>query len=778
MARFNLLGSLRAQPLLARGVKWTLLTTAVILCAHLAAAGTPPPGFTETQLVSNSSVTGASGPTAAAYEPGTDNLWVLEKGSGGSTATARVRVRDDASGAVSTALTLNCVDSRGERGLLGIAFAPDYATSRHVFLFYIRRITDSGTCSISGQSEASRMRISRFTESSLTLSGESVILQGPALTGATNHNGGTLRFAADGTLFISIGDNDTDANANPLSRDLGDLRGKILRINPDGTVPTDNPFVGQGGVEPEIWAWGLRNPFRFSIDTETGAPIIADVGEVKWEAIYVGVAGADYGYPCVEGSASFRTCNPAPAAGSVTAPIFEYGHGSETPPVSGNSITGGPVYYDDAFPEEYHGSYFFGDYVDDWIRRGRITPSGTLVDVELFASNTNGVVDIVVSPDGCLTWVGYNGDGVRQICYVGGSNEQPEAISSASPVSGLANLNVQFTGSGSSDPDLDPLLYSWDFDDGPDSTSADPSHLYTNNGIYDVVLTVDDQQGEVNSEDTAPALKIVVGNRSPTPAIATPAHQAPYTAGETISFSGSGSDPEDGSLANTRLSWTVVFHHDTHTHPFLGPITGVGSGQFDIADDGEDSTNVFYRLHLTATDSGSPLGAAGALSSSTFVDLVPAISELTLAATPGGFGLELEFDQQASQAPSSHDSVVAFPRTIGAPSPQNVGPWTFTFQSWSDAGAAEHTVATPAFDTTYTATFSATCSSPDNVSLMNDTVTGSETHDACVSITVGPAYTVESTGDLTLRAGTSIELGDGFAVEAGGTLTLATGGAP
>ena len=111
---------------------------------------------------------GAAGPTAVAYEPGTGNLWVLEKGAGSSTGTARVRVRHAVSGVVSTALTLDCVDSRGERGLLGIAFAPDFATSRHVFLFYIRRINATGTCSLFGESVASRMRVSRFVESGLT----------------------------------------------------------------------------------------------------------------------------------------------------------------------------------------------------------------------------------------------------------------------------------------------------------------------------------------------------------------------------------------------------------------------------------------------------------------------------------------------------------------------------------------------------------------------------------------------------------------------------------
>jgi len=761
----------RTQRPFAIASAWSFLTLLLVCYELPVSAGTPPPGFAETQMVSSSSIDGAAGPTAVAYEPGTGNLWVLEKGAGSIAGSARVRVRDAVSGAVSTALTLDCVDSRGERGLLGIAFAPDYAASRHVFLFYIRRIADAGTCSLMGESPASRMRVSRFTESSLTLSAESVILQGPALSGATNHNGGTLRFSPDGTLFISTGDNDTDASGNPLSRDLGDLRGKILRINPDGSIPGDNPFVGQPGVLPEIWAWGLRNPFRFGIDADSGAPVIADVGEGTWEAVYVGVAGADYGYPCFEGSAPFRGCNPAPAPGSVTLPIFEYGHESQTPPVSGNSITGGPVYDHDAFPEEYRGLYFFGDYVDDWIRRGRITPVGELVDVEMFIPDATGVVDIVVSPDGCLTWVGILGAGVREVCHVGGSNGQPLSQSSAAPVSGLANLDVQFTGSDSSDPDLDLLLYSWDFDDGSPSTSADPSHLYTSNGVYDVVLTVDDQQGAVNSLDTASPLKIVVGNRSPAAVIASPAHESEYSAGETISFSGSASDPEDGALAAARFSWTVVFHHDTHTHPFLGPITGVSSGQFTIPAAGEDSTDVFYRLHLTATDSGSPLGAAAELSSSAFVDILPVTTQLTLAAEPAAFGLQLELDQQAMPTPFSLDSVASFPRAIGAPSPQSVGPWTFAFHSWSDGGAAEHTVTTPAVDTTYTATFAAACSGPNDLSLMNHTVTGPETHDACVSITVGPAYTVGATGDLTLRAGESIELSGGFSVELGGLLS-------
>ena len=199
---------------------------------------TPPLGFQDSELFS------ASSPTALAYEPGSGNAFVLEKGD--TPRDARVLRRALASGTVTTALTLPCVDTNGERGLLGIAFDPDYlqrASTRWVYLYYTRRSPSSGDCSIP-DSVGSRNRVVRFKEADGVLSGEELLLEGPILSNATNHNGGTLRFAPDKTLFASMGDNDTDANTFPLSRDLSDLRGKLLRIARDGTPPISNPFVG------------------------------------------------------------------------------------------------------------------------------------------------------------------------------------------------------------------------------------------------------------------------------------------------------------------------------------------------------------------------------------------------------------------------------------------------------------------------------------------------------------------------------------------------------
>ncbi len=386
----------------------SMLVALAVAASHAASSATPPAGFEDTVLLT------ATRPTAIAYEPGSGELFALEKG--GSNGNARVLRRAAVTGAVTTALTLTCVDADGERGLLGIAFDPDYtvsAATRWVYLYYTRSSPSSGACSIP-QDDGPRNRVVRFKEANGVLSGEELLLEGPVLSSATNHNGGTLRFAPDKTLFASMGDNDTDGAVNPSSRDLSDLRGKLLRIARDGTVPGDNPFVGQAGARGEIWAWGLRNPFRFSIDSLDGRPWIGDVGENTWEEIDRGMKGADYGYPCFEGNDPFRTCIPPSA--NPKSPAFVYGHTVGTVPFSGSSITGGPVYRNGNFPESYDGRLFFGDFGGQWIRSAAIDPGGTLSDVQLFMDDAGGVVDIVQAPSGCLAFVDFDAGAIHETC--------------------------------------------------------------------------------------------------------------------------------------------------------------------------------------------------------------------------------------------------------------------------------------------------------------------------------------------------------------------------
>ena len=683
-------------------------TCGIALCLSTGVrAATPPPGFEEHVVVDPSASTGAAVPVGIAYEPGTGALFVLEKGDGASEGTARVRRRDADSGGVTTALTISCVDSVGERGLLGIAVDPDYlsggSANRFVYLYYTRAVGGTGSpCAIAGLPSGSYNSVVRYRESGGTLTAEEVLLRGPSLE-ANNHQGGSVRFAPDKTLYISMGDNDTDADAVPAARDLDDLRGKILRIHRDGTVPADNPFVGQAGKRPEIWAWGLRNPFRFSIDDTTGMVLIGDVGEGAWEEIDLGLPGADYGWPCFESATPFRACSPAPTAD--TKPVFAYGHGGETPPVTGNSVTGGPVYRGTSFPAEYQGQYFFGDYGSAWIRHATVDASGMLTDVSMFVPDASGVVDMAVSPAGCLTWVGIQGQGVRDVCYIGGSNGQPRAIATAAPMSGLAPLAVQFSGSGSSDPDEDPLSYWWDLGDATTSTAMAPLKTYATDGVRQVVLTVDDGTETPNATDAAPPLRIVVGNRSPVGTISTPAPGAHYNAGDTVMFAGSATDPEDGTLPASGFSWTIRFHHGTHTHPFLGPLSGMTAGTFVVPTTGEDATDVFYRIVLTVTDSGSPLGSAGMISQGSYVDILPNLTTVTVAPSPEGAGLQLAIDQVPAIAPWSKPTVAGYPRTLTAPFAQTVRGATWLFVSWSDGGIREHAVIPPVAPATYTATY-------------------------------------------------------------------------
>jgi glucose/arabinose dehydrogenase len=399
--------------------RWRGLGIAAVGTVGLAVrAATLPAGFQDIQLVDPSSTTGANTPTAVAYEPATGALFVTEKGDGTSSGAARVR-RRDATGNVTTALTISCVDSVGERGLLGITVDPDYTAAgglnRYVYLYYTRHVDGAGNpCAIAGLQAGGYNTVVRYKESGGVLMSEQVLLRGPLL-GANNHDGGTLRFAADKTLYISMGDNATESAPLPAARNLNDLRGKILRINRDGSIPPSNPFFGQAGKRGEIWAWGLRNPFRMSFDSQSGRLYIADVGENTYEEVDVGVSGGDFGWPCFEADAPFLSCNPPPAAD--IKPIYFYGHGSQTPPVSGATIIGGPVYRATAFPSAYRDRYYFGDWSDGWVRSATVGPSGGLSNVQMFIPDATGVVDIVVSPSGCLTWVGISGLGVRSACY-------------------------------------------------------------------------------------------------------------------------------------------------------------------------------------------------------------------------------------------------------------------------------------------------------------------------------------------------------------------------
>ena len=215
------------------------------------------------------------------------------------------------------------VKADGERGLLGVAFDPNFATNHFVYVYY------------TATTPAIHNRVSRFTANGdVAIAGsEVVILNLENLTSATNHNGGAIHFGSDGKLYVAVGDNANSANSQVLTNRLG----KILRLNPDGSVPVDNPTTftttsGVGtttGVNRAIWAIGLRNPFTFAVQPVTGDLFINDVGQFTWEEINEGIPGANYGWPASEGPTTDER---------FTTPLYAYGHGLEC------AIAGGAFY--------------------------------------------------------------------------------------------------------------------------------------------------------------------------------------------------------------------------------------------------------------------------------------------------------------------------------------------------------------------------------------------------------------------------------------------------
>ena len=375
------------------------LLLAMVVCALLASgvavlafsansargAATLPPNFARSQVVG-----GLASPTAMEFAPD-GRLFVAEQ---------RGTLRVVKSGAnLATFLDISGrVDSAGERGLLGLAFDPAFSNNHYVYLYYTQRAT--------GTTPAHNRVIRVTARGDRAVAGsEKLILRLDNLSSATNHNGGAIHFGEDGKLYVAVGDNANGENAQSLRN----LKGKILRINKDGTIPQDNPFYKRAtGRNRLIWALGLRNPFSFAIQPHKGKVFINDVGEQTWEEINQGAAGANYGWPRYEGPES----NP-----SYRSPVFAYRQGSTN--TTGCAITGGAFYNPTTrqFPRGYLGDYFFADFCSGWIRR----LDAATGDVTGFATGLSSTVDLKVSKGGSLYYLS-RGDGaglVGKIRYTG-----------------------------------------------------------------------------------------------------------------------------------------------------------------------------------------------------------------------------------------------------------------------------------------------------------------------------------------------------------------------
>ena len=352
-----------------------LVTSMTVLPDRARASTTVPDGFTDSTEVS-----GLTNPTDMEFSP-RGKLFIVQD-------TGKISVLGP-NGKLRTFLNFSeRIDSRSGRGMLALTFDPDFSTNHYVYLHFTRKAVGTS---------AAHNRIVRVTAGNgdrFVKGSEKLVFRLGALGPVAEdpqYMGGALDFGQDHKLYVATGQYEADDN----SQMLNNLFGKILRINSDGTVPTDNPFYSTAsGKNRAIWALGLRNPFKFAIQPGTTNIFINDVGENTWEEINRGAAGANFGWPVAEGAAG----DPA-----YVDPIFAYAHHGDDPATTGCAITGG-TFYDpqtSLYPQDYEGDYFFADFCSGWIR----TLDPTSREVSGFASGLVRPIDLEVGPDSMLYYL-------------------------------------------------------------------------------------------------------------------------------------------------------------------------------------------------------------------------------------------------------------------------------------------------------------------------------------------------------------------------------------
>ena len=587
-------------------------------------------------------------------------------------------------------------------------------------------------------------RLSRLTAKGNIASGPELPLINDWYQQFPSHSIGTIAFGADGALYASGGEgasfNSVDYGQIPgdppsgdpanqggalRSQDLGTsgdpvgLNGAVIRIDPaTGAALPDNPRASNPDPNARrIIAEGLRNPFRFTVRPGTNELWVGDVGWNLWEEINRIASGGDgvtenFGWPCYEGSAiqnGFDGLNLSMCEalyygppGVVTAPFYTYRHDAtvvtgEACPIGSGSITGLAFYTGGTYPTAYNGALFFADYSRRCIWAMFKSQTGSLpnpANRQMILSGAQGPVHLTAGPGGDLFYVGLDDGKIHRIQYSTG-NLPPTAVASATPTSGIAPLSVSFDATGSTDPEGQTLSYAWDLDaDGAfdDSTLARPTWVFSTPAVYNVRLRVTDSQGLT---DVA-SIVITTNNSAPTATINSPSSALHWKVGDVITFSGSATDREDGSLPPSALSWSMIMHHCPsicHTHP-VQDFQGVASGSFAAPDHEYPS---WVELTLSATDSGG-------LRSTVSLPLNPQTVQLTFQTSPTG--LQLAVGPSTGTAPFTRTVIAGSSQSISAPSPQ-FGGQAFLFGSWSDGGGQTHNVTAPAAPTQYTASFTA-----------------------------------------------------------------------
>jgi cytochrome c len=600
------------------------------------------------------------------------------------------------------------VYNHDEDGLQGVAIDKDFATNRWVYLYYAPKLStpagdapENGTPAdfepFKGYNQLSRFKLAE--NNTIDLASEQKIMQVATERGICCHAGGEIDFDAQGNLLLSTGDDsnpfasdgftpiDERTTRNPVfdaqrsSGNTNDLRGKLLRITvaEDGTytVPPGNLFApGTDKTRPEVYAMGFRNPFRFSVDKETGWIFLGDYGPDAGAANAARGPGGtvefnlikqpgNFGWPyCVGANQPFVDYDFATtqsgAAFDCAAPKNLSPHNTgltDLPPVQpawipydggsvpefgtgGESPMGGPTYRFDAgldsptkFPEYFDGKNFSYEWDRGWIKEFTVGADGERGEIKPFFDSMalTRPMNVEFGPDGSMYVLDYGSgyfggsadSAVYRIDYTKG-NRTPEVKVTADKTSGPAPLEVNFDPAGTTDPDGGALTYAWDFEgDGTtDSTTAGPvSHTYADAGQFTAKLSVTDPSGLTG----AGSVVITAGNTAPAVTLDAPVNGGFFGFGDKVPFKVTVSDPEDGPIDCAKVTVEYILGHDNHGHP-LSRATGCEGVIETPADEGHGlDADIFGVINASYTDTGS--GSAPPLTGSAETVLQPKLKQ-------------------------------------------------------------------------------------------------------------------------------------------------------
>ena len=563
------------------------------------------------------------------------------------------------------------VDTSSENGLLGIAIDPDFSTSRHVYLYHSEPVPIPPPAT----GPPGENVLSRFTalgDGTLDMASRVDLLRVPSER-LCCHEAGSLAFGADGTLFLSTGDNTNPflaAGYAPLDERAGheqensqrtsanpfDLRGKILRINPDGTIPIGNlfPATGELGL-PEIFAMGTRNPFRVAVDPVSGRLFWGEVGPDAFgdgprgprgydEINFADVPG-NYGWPyCIADNLAYADYDYDT---EIAGPLFDctgnvpatlsYDYDTLTERALGTAFTNtelggftgrtaiaGTFYRSPApdapfaLPPPFADTLLMTEWTRDIVAAVEISVMGELGAVTRFAPWERFIrpIDLEIGPDGALYVLeygsGFGGDNtdarLSRVEHSTTGELSPVAAIVATMVEGQPDT-FEFSSAGSHVPGRADAVaaYEWDFDGDGIVDSPDPTvtHTFTSTGLFPVSLTVVATSGRRSIPVVHP---VVIGNTAPQVTIDSPVDGVTVPSGTIVTVSASAFDAEDGVVDCADFAWERRLGHNAHSHPAFTPQGDCMTSFTSTLPDHGDGLGLFWTVELSVTDGGGPGG--------------------------------------------------------------------------------------------------------------------------------------------------------------------------